>query len=112
MTGMLPWNTPNNNRSIAEKPSAEILYDMEAAAIYQAGIHFFGPHQMIFLKIVSDRGIIEKVSKEQIALLMEKYQECIIDYMEQISTVTQKTNEHKKFLCQEEKEWQELRKHP
>lgn len=30
------------------------LYDMEAAAIYQAGAYFFGPHQMSFLKIVSD----------------------------------------------------------
>lgn len=30
------------------------LYDMEAAAVYQAGAYFFGPHQMSFLKIVSD----------------------------------------------------------
>lgn len=105
VTEMLPWNALNDNPKT--KSSAGNLYDMEAAAIYQAGIHFFGPHQMIFLKIVSDRGVIEKVSKEQIALLMEEYQDCIIDYMEQISTVTQKINAHKKFLCQEEKEFLE-----
>jgi hypothetical protein len=33
-----------------------LLYDMEAAGIYQAGLHFFGPHQMLFLKTVSDAG--------------------------------------------------------
>ena len=32
------------------------LYDMEAAAIYQAGSYFVGPHQMQFLKVVSDEG--------------------------------------------------------
>ena len=58
VTEMLPWNALNDNPKT--KSSAGNLYDMEAAAIYQAGIHFFGPHQMIFLKIVSDRGIIEK----------------------------------------------------
>ncbi|SHO44778.1 5'-methylthioadenosine/S-adenosylhomocysteine nucleosidase family protein [Anaerocolumna xylanovorans] len=28
--------------------------DMEAAAIYQAGSYFFQPHQMLFIKIISD----------------------------------------------------------
>ena len=34
------------------------LYDMEAAAVYQAGAYFFGPHQMSFVKIVSDAEIL------------------------------------------------------
>lgn len=38
-----------------EKDS-ECLYDMEAAAVYQSGTYFFGPHQMSFLKAVSDAG--------------------------------------------------------
>lgn len=33
------------------------LYDMEAAAIYQAASHFVGPHQLSFLKLVSDGGV-------------------------------------------------------
>lgn len=37
------------------------LYDMEAAAIYQAGAYFFGPHQMSFIKIVSD---VEELTTE------------------------------------------------
>lgn len=32
------------------------LYDMESAAIYQAGSYSYGPHQMFFLKVVSDHG--------------------------------------------------------
>lgn len=28
--------------------------DMEATALYQAGVYFFKPHQMLFMKIVSD----------------------------------------------------------
>ena len=32
------------------------LYDMESAAVYQAGNLFLGPHQMSFIRVVSDRG--------------------------------------------------------
>lgn len=48
------------------------LYDMEAAAIYQAANFYYGPHQMIFLKVVTDHGcmensgIIENVAKDTI----------------------------------------------
>ena len=35
------------------------VLDMEAAAIYQAGSRFYSPHQMVFLKVVSDHGIRE-----------------------------------------------------
>lgn len=41
------------------------LYDMEAAALYQAGSYFFGPHQMGFLKIVSDSGSEQGISAER-----------------------------------------------
>ena len=34
----------------------EILVDMEAAAIYQAGNYYYAPHQMLFLKVVTDHG--------------------------------------------------------
>jgi nucleoside phosphorylase len=33
------------------------LYDMESAAIYQAGNYYYSPHQMIFIKVVSDHGM-------------------------------------------------------
>ena len=94
VTRMLPWN--------GEKESGGKLYDMEAAAIYQAGARFLGPHQMIFLKIVSDRGAVEEVSKERAVQLMEKYQDRIFDYIGQIFAITQKSSCRKKVLCQEE----------
>lgn len=41
---------------IQEENTEEIkLYDSEAAAVYQAGNYYYGPHQMIFLKTVSGR---------------------------------------------------------
>ena len=36
------------------------LYDMESAAVYQAGNLFLGPHQMNFIRVVSDGGIEAK----------------------------------------------------
>ncbi|MDY5102574.1 MAG: hypothetical protein SPE81_05705 [Agathobacter sp.] len=36
------------------------LYDMEAATIYQAANYYYGPHQMSFLKMVSDHGVDAK----------------------------------------------------
>ena len=42
-----------------ESGYAADLYDMEAAAIYQAASMFLGPHQMNFLRIVTDQGLSE-----------------------------------------------------
>lgn len=94
VTGMLPWNGEHTSCTGS-------LYDMEAAAIYQAGARFFGPHQMIFLKIVSDNGAVKEVSKEHISCLMEQYQACILDYIRQISAITHHDSFHRKNLCQE-----------
>ncbi len=96
VTEMLPWNGKKN------ASPTENLYDMEAAAVYQTGIHFFGPHQMIFLKVVSDSGAVEEISREQAEHLMEKYQDCIFDHIEQISYITQKNMCRRNRLHQEE----------
>lgn len=37
-------------------PEKAVLYDMEAAGVYQACVRYLGQHQMAFLKIVSDAG--------------------------------------------------------
>ena len=39
--------------------AAPLLYDMEAAAVYQAASMFLGPHQMNFMRIVTDQGLSE-----------------------------------------------------
>jgi len=102
VTGMLPWNGENDITGLAAVVPAAGLYDMEAAAIYQAGARFLGPHQMIFLKIVSDRGCAKEVSKEQAAHLIEQYQDCIFDYIGQLLVITQKNESYKNGLRQEE----------
>lgn len=57
------------------------LYDMEAAAVYQAGAYYFGPHQMSFLKIISDDGNTENVTPEQIKHLISGNMDKIADYI-------------------------------
>ena len=107
VTGMLPWSeegrgshgTSKGYPVKASSPDAGLpaavsdgsLYDMEAAAVYQAGSLFFSPHQMLFLKVVSDGGAAEEVSREQIERRMEKYQKCIFDLIGQISAITHMT---------------------
>lgn len=51
------------------------LYDMEAAAVYQAGIRFFSPDRMLFLKVVSDSGIAgqERMTAEALTGLLEQH---------------------------------------
>ncbi len=73
VTGMTLWDTGPDDEA-----AGKLLYDMEAAAIYQAGAHFFGPHQMLFLKIVSDCGSADKISEAQVKRLMEQYGDCML----------------------------------
>ena len=46
--------------TLADRLAAPLLYDMEAAAIYQAASMFLGPHQMNFLRIVTDDGLTQE----------------------------------------------------
>ena len=86
VTGMIPCYGDDNKMSAAFSDRA--LYDMEAAAIYQSGSYFFGPHQMMFLKIVSDSGKAKAVSKEQVAFLMEAYREQLCGFIGLLQKIT------------------------
>lgn len=98
VTGMLPCN---RDRDMATEMSIENLggnlYDMEAAAVYQAGSYFFGPHQMIFLKVVSDAGMAKEISKEKVEHCMEANQEILFNFIEGLPAIIfenqQKTND-------------------
>lgn len=46
--------------TLANRLATPILYDMEAAAVYQAASMFLGPHQMNFLRIVTDDGLTQE----------------------------------------------------
>ena len=60
-----------------------ILHDMEAAAIYFAGAHFFAPHQMHFVKTVTDFGD-GSIPLENFSELMEKAAPFFLSYLEQL----------------------------
>ncbi len=59
------------------------LLDMEAAGIYQAGQMFLQPHQMAFLKIVSDAADGRRLSKQQVEQLVQRHAETIIAWSKQ-----------------------------
>ena len=87
ITGMLPCDRADGFGEASRLPDGA-LYDMEAAAIYQAGAYFFGPHQMLFVKVVSDRGTAAEVSKDQVGRLMEKSKDRWCELIEKLLQIT------------------------
>ena len=64
------------------------LYDMEAAAIYQAANLYVGPHRMGFVKVVSDNGDIEGLTADFIKKLMAEAVDEIASYVDMFVTDT------------------------
>lgn len=81
VTGRKLLHASNTERTFG---SGAVLYDMEAAAVYQAGAYFFAPHRMSFLKVVSDAGEAGEVSAEQIGRLMEENREQVVSYIDML----------------------------
>lgn len=95
LTGAVPFTTEKDEvagieMSVGESRGSEAgyernpcrLYDMEAAAIYQAGAYFFGPHRMMFLKVVSDSGCTDAVTPEVVERKMEANLDALTAYLE------------------------------
>lgn len=64
------------------------LYDMEAAAIYQAANLYVGPHRMGFVKVVSDNGDTEGLTPDFIKKLMAEAVDEIASYVDMFVTDT------------------------
>ena len=58
------------------------LYDMEAAAIYQAANLYVGPHRMGLVKVVSDNGNIDGLTPDFIKGLMAEAVDEIASYVD------------------------------
>ena len=58
------------------------VYEMEAAGVYQAAMPFLSPHQVHFLKIVSDHLEGEPLDKVAMRTLLEQNVEPIYGYMQ------------------------------
>lgn len=75
-----PLTTSNDP---VKKIQPGMLYDMEAAKLYCAASKYLGPHQMHFLKVVSDSG--ETIDdKNHINQLIRMHKDAIQDYIGQL----------------------------
>lgn len=63
----------------------QVVYDMEAAAIYQAAAFFVGPHRMNFIKLVSDAG--ERIDQSKITELFALQEDKICGYIDILLSV-------------------------
>lgn len=94
VTGMRPFQAKSDSAGAEMSASDDTLYDMEAAAVYQAGSYFFGPHQMVFLKVVSDSGNAEHISEKQVESLMEEYRERLTDFVRRCGHLSGEKEKH------------------
>ncbi|MCI8634329.1 MAG: hypothetical protein HFJ05_01835 [Eubacterium sp.] len=85
VTGAKPYDV-----SEVSHTSALLLYDGEAAAVYQAGSYFFAPHQMAFLKIVSDCREAAAVTPEQVRRLTDPHMGALAGYVKMLYEIGQK----------------------
>ena len=79
-----PWKERELLQQPLQRAAAHgALYDMEAAAVYQAGIRFFSPDRMIFLKVVSDSGVAgqERMTAETLAGLLEQHVKAVAGFL-------------------------------
>ena len=59
-----------------------VVYDREAAAVYQAAAFFVGPHRMHFIKLVSDAG--ERIDQSKITELFALQEDKICGYIDRL----------------------------
>ena len=98
-------------QSVCDESMAQVevvgpsVHDMEAAAFYEAGNFFYGPHQMMFLKVVTDCGMPE-MDKEQFVQIMQTAGAQVVEFLDGVRAMMQqdKTGEDLgKFQAAEQK---------
>mgnify|MGYP004519430797 CR=1 FL=1 len=68
--------------------AGQSVHDMEAAAFYEAGNFFYGPHQMMFLKVVTDHGN-DRIDKERFAQIMQTAGAQVVDFLDGVLVMMQ-----------------------
>lgn len=88
ITEPVVWKMSGNNRDNLHLSGKQhindcriLLHDMESAAVYQAGAFWLGPHQMSFIKVVSDKGAGEKITPQTLEHAIESDLEQIKAYV-------------------------------
>lgn len=70
--------------NIVTDPAPGFLYDMEASAVFHAASRLISPDRIIFLKMVSDSGDAESVTKDDVIRLTESHIDTIESVIEQV----------------------------
>lgn len=73
-----------------------LLHDMESAAVYQAGSFWLGPHQMSFIKVVSDEGTGEKITPQTLECVVERNIEQIKAYVTDLGQISAQDEERQR----------------
>lgn len=95
ITGARPYT---GDTAWKETESGEFtLYDMEAAAIYQAGLYFFGVHQISFLKIISDFGDYKGITVDEVKKLIGRNMKKIAEYIASLQLIAQEEQQAEFF---------------
>lgn len=82
------------------------LFDMEGAAVYQAGNYSYGPHQMFFLKMVSDHGAGDGEPEVPIKEILKDKEAEVLQYVRFLGEVSreQEKNRFQKETCRQQVE--------
>lgn len=87
------------SRPVGTEQMEDVLYDMEGTAIIQTAGYFVCPHQIGFLKIVSDFGDTKSLSQEGVTQLilqqMEIISDCITkrqEFFQQLQNIVPRTS--------------------
>ena len=103
VTGMLPYDVTGAGQ-LPFSFSEGALYDMEAAAVYQAGSYYYSPHQMLFLKLVSDTGTADAVFGEQVEQLMKRHLDTLCGFIETLRQISSEQTERMQIAAEPMKE--------
>ncbi|SES86432.1 hypothetical protein [Anaerobranca gottschalkii] len=75
------------SRVVVQEEVSQCLVDMESSALYQAASVFLKPHQIFFVKVVSDYLNIENIDKEFILDIIDKGVDQVIEWINAIKDV-------------------------
>lgn len=79
------------SKVVASLEDPDLLYEMEASAVFQAASRFVPPHRMIFLKYVSDSGTDDpkKITSALLTKGAEKHISTVISVLDHLKDVTE-----------------------
>lgn len=98
ITEPVVWKGTEDSEALRRKAeSAIVLHDMEGVAIYQAGSYWLGPHQMSFIKVISDHGTDQRITPQTLEQAVENGLDAIKDYVSNIGQIIAQNRRDKEW---------------